>query len=165
MYVVETTVQVNCYSCCFYYSSEVVFNECLYCVHNIVSICIMRLSPKVLPYNRSSFFFVFFVSIQRAEKGFFLIPPSLATGTEIVFRPRRERNLSIIRRFAMGEGERKGGGSSNDVPIRRILRSVARAHELVVGSRPWDDATQVSAHSVQTEAFDRVVVLHNDVGS
>ena len=45
----------------------------------------------------------------------------------------------------MGKSERKRGRSTNDVSIRGVLGSVARAHELVVGSGPWDDATQVSA--------------------
>ena len=46
----------------------------------------------------------------------------------------------------MGKSERKRGRSTNDVSIRGVLRSVARAHELVVGSGPWDDATQMSAN-------------------
>ena len=45
----------------------------------------------------------------------------------------------------MGKSERKRGRSTDNVSIRGVLGSVARAHELVVGGRPWDDATQVSA--------------------
>ena len=45
----------------------------------------------------------------------------------------------------MGKSEGKRGRSTDNVSIRSVLGSVARAHELVVGGRPWDDATQVSA--------------------
>ena len=43
------------------------------------------------------------------------------------------------------------------------LRSVAWAHELVVGSRPWDDTSQVSADGVKTVRFKSLVFLNNEV--
>ena len=37
------------------------------------------------------------------------------------------------------------------------------AHELVVGSRPWDDTSQVSADGVKTVRFKSLVFLNNEV--
>lgn len=44
------------------------------------------------------------------------------------------------------------------------LRSVARAHELVVGGRPRDDASQVSAHGVEAVVLEGSVLLNDKVG-
>lgn len=43
-------------------------------------------------------------------------------------------------------------------------RTVARAHELVGGLVPGHDATQVSAHGVDTEGLHLVVVGDDEVG-
>lgn len=75
-----------------------------------------------------------------------LVPPSFASSTEIIFGPRREDNLAIFRNITMGKGKRKRGRSTDDGAIGRVLRSVAWAHELVLGGRPWYNTTQVSAH-------------------
>lgn len=46
----------------------------------------------------------------------------------------------------MSQSKGKRGGSTDNGTSGGVLRTVARAHELVVGRRPRDDATQVSAH-------------------
>jgi hypothetical protein len=43
------------------------------------------------------------------------------------------------------------------------LRSVAWAHELVVRGRPWDDTSQVCAHSVETICLKGTIRLNNKV--
>ena len=45
----------------------------------------------------------------------------------------------------MSKSQGKRRRSTDDMSIGGVLGTVARAHELVVGGRPWDDATQVSA--------------------
>mmetsp|Transcript_13378 Transcript_13378/g.37667 ORF Transcript_13378/g.37667 Transcript_13378/m.37667 type:complete len:219 (-) Transcript_13378:442-1098(-) len=94
-----------------------------------------------------------------------LVPPSLASGSEIILRPWGEGDLSIFSGVAVGKSKGKRGRSTNDVSIRGILGSVARAHELVVGGRPWDDATQVSADGVKSVVFKGLVILDNKVCS
>ena len=92
-----------------------------------------------------------------------LVPPSLPSGTEIIFRPRRKHDLAVVSDVAVGQGERKGSRSAHHGTIGSVLRSVAGAHELVVGGRPRDDATQVGADRVQTVRFEGLVILHNQV--
>lgn len=75
-----------------------------------------------------------------------LVPPSLASGSEIFFGPCGECNFSILGGITMCEGERQRSGSSDDVSVRCVLWSVARTHELVVRGRPWDDTTQMRTH-------------------
>jgi len=92
-----------------------------------------------------------------------LVPPSLSASSEIVFRPRREKDLSVFGGVAVGKSKGKRGRSTNNVSIRSVLGSVARAHELVVGGGPWDNATQVGADGVKTVAFEGLVILDNKV--
>ena len=75
-----------------------------------------------------------------------LVPPSLSAGTEVFFSPGGEHDLAIIGSFTVGKGKWERSRSTNDGTSWGILRSVAWADELVVGGRPWDDATQVCAH-------------------
>ena len=42
---------------------------------------------------------------------------------------------------------------------------MAWAHELVVGSRPWDVTSQVSAHSIKTIRFKSLVFLDDKVSA
>jgi hypothetical protein len=74
-----------------------------------------------------------------------LVPPSLSSGTEVILGPWGEKNLSIFGNIAVGKGKWKRGRSTNNCTIRGVLRSVAWAHELVLGGRPWNDTSQVSA--------------------
>jgi hypothetical protein len=46
----------------------------------------------------------------------------------------------------VGKGKGKRSRPTDNVAIRSILGSVARALELVGSGRPWDNATQVSAN-------------------
>lgn len=54
--------------------------------------------------------------------------------------------------------------SSNNFALVVVLRSVARAHELVLGLVPWHDTTKVGAHGVDAICGQCSVVLHNKVG-
>jgi len=63
----------------------------------------------------------------------------------------------------VGKGKWKRSRSTNDGTIGCVLGSVARAHELVGGYRPWDDASQVSAHGVKTVRFEALVILDDKV--
>ena len=92
-----------------------------------------------------------------------LVPPSLLSGTEIFLGPRREKDLSIVGSITVGKSERKRSGSTNNGSIGGVLRSVAWAHELVVGSRPWDNASQVCADGVESIVFQSLVVLNDEV--
>ena len=75
-----------------------------------------------------------------------LVPPSLSTSTEIFLGPGAEDNLStFFISITMGKSKWKRSRPTNDCTLWGILRSVARALELVGGSRPWDDTSQVSA--------------------
>lgn len=75
-----------------------------------------------------------------------LVPPSLGSSTEVILGPWGEKDLAIFGNIAVGKSERKRGRSTNDGSGRSVLGSVARAHEFVLGSRPWNDTSQVSAH-------------------
>lgn len=46
----------------------------------------------------------------------------------------------------MSQGKGKRSRSTNDGTVGGVLRTMARAHELVVGRRPGDNATQMRAH-------------------
>ena len=74
-----------------------------------------------------------------------LVPPSLSTGTEVFFSPWGEKDLAIFGNITVGKSKRKRSRSTNNRSGWRILGSVAWADELVVGSRPWNNATQVCA--------------------
>jgi len=43
------------------------------------------------------------------------------------------------------------------------LRSVARAHELVVGGRPWDNTSQMGAHGIKAVVLKGSISLNNKV--
>jgi hypothetical protein len=92
-----------------------------------------------------------------------LVPPSLSAGAEILLRPGREDDLAIFSDVAVCKSKGKRGRTTDDVSIRGVLRSMTWAHELVVSSRPWDDTSQVSAHSVKTVRFKGLVFLNNKV--
>ena len=63
----------------------------------------------------------------------------------------------------MGESKGKRGGSTNNGAFGRVLGTVAGALELVSGSRPWDDASQMCADGVQTVRFQSLIILNNQV--
>jgi hypothetical protein len=63
----------------------------------------------------------------------------------------------------VGKSKGKRGRSANNVTIGGVLGSVAWAHELVLGGRPWDDTSQVSTNGVKTERFKSLVFLDNKV--
>ena len=63
----------------------------------------------------------------------------------------------------MGKSKWKRSGSADNGTSGGVLRSMAWAHELVVSSRPWDDASQMCADGVQTVRFKGLVLLNNKV--
>jgi hypothetical protein len=77
-----------------------------------------------------------------------LVPPSLSTGTEVIFGPGRESDLSIFGGITVSQGKGQWGRSTDNGTIGRVLRTVAGAHEFVLCGRPWDDTSQVSADCV-----------------
>jgi hypothetical protein len=92
-----------------------------------------------------------------------LVPPSLSVGAEIKLRPGGEDNLSILANVTVSKGERKRGWPTDNSAGRGVLRSVAWALELIRGSRPWNNTSQVSAHSVETIALECLVLLNNQI--
>jgi hypothetical protein len=93
----------------------------------------------------------------------FLVPPSFSASAEIFLRPGGEQDGFVGFNSGVRKGKWKRGRSTNNRSIGSVLRSVAWANELVVGSHPWDDATQVSAHGVKTIGFDGLVFLDDQV--
>ena len=75
-----------------------------------------------------------------------LVPPSLSSSTEVILSPGGEKDLAILGNVAVCKGKGKRSGSTNNGSIRRVLGSVAWAHELVVGRRPWHNASKMGAH-------------------
>lgn len=45
-----------------------------------------------------------------------------------------------------------------------VLRTMARADELVLGGVPWDDATKVGADTIDPVGCKSSVALHNKIG-
>jgi hypothetical protein len=74
-----------------------------------------------------------------------LVPPSLRIGTEINFSPGAKDNLATFVSITVGKCQWKWCGSTHNGTGRRVLGTVARAHELVVGGRPRNDTSQVGA--------------------
>ena len=104
------------------------------------------------------------MSIDYSLTVVYLVPPSLSSGTEIIFGPRRENDLIVVfSNITVCKSKWKRSWSTYNMTIRSILRSVAWAHEFVVGGRPWDDASQVCADSVKSVALDGLVFLDDDV--
>jgi len=91
-----------------------------------------------------------------------LVPPSLSTGTEISLSPCAKGDLSIDV-VAVGKSKGEWCRSTDNGSGGGVLRSVAWAHEFVVGGRPWDDASQMCADSVKSVALDGLVFLDDDV--
>ncbi len=75
-----------------------------------------------------------------------LVPPSLSTGAEVLLSPWGEKDLAVLGNFSVGQCKRERSRTSDDSPFRRVLRPMARAHELIIGGGPWYDASQVGAH-------------------
>jgi len=94
-----------------------------------------------------------------------LVPPALGIGTEIDLGPGGEHDLSVVGNVAVGKSKGKRGGSTNDGAGGGVLRSVARAHELVVGGRPRDDAAKMGAYGVKAVRLKSLVILDDEVGS
>ena len=92
-----------------------------------------------------------------------LVPPSLRSRAEIIFHPGRKENLAIFRYIRVRQCQGQWSRAADHGTIGRVLRAVTRAHELVVGRRPRDDATQVRADRVQTVRFQSLVVLDNQI--
>ena len=90
------------------------------------------------------------------------LPPGGGVRAEIRLRPRREDRLAI-NVVAMRKREREGRWATDNLAGRVILRSVARAHVLVLGTVPWNDAAKVRADSVDSIVLERTVLLHDEI--
>ena len=88
-----------------------------------------------------------------------LLPPRVKSGTEVLLGPRAEGD-DVVDDVGVGEGERERGRSADDLTLEVVLASVARAHELVLGSVPRNDASQVRADGVDSVVLDSRVVGH-----
>jgi hypothetical protein len=75
-----------------------------------------------------------------------LVPPSLLACAEIILTPGRKDNLAGIIYIAVRKSQRKRSRSTDNATIWCVLRSVAGAHEFVLGRRPRDNATKMGAH-------------------
>ena len=102
-------------------------------------------------------------SIRLSRPLLCLVPPTLRVGTEINLGPGREHDLAIVGDIAMRESKGKRGRSANDGTCGGVLRSMAGAHELVVGCRPWDDATKMGAYGIKTVGLKSPVIFHDKV--
>ena len=74
-----------------------------------------------------------------------------------------EDDLSTLVNIAVGKGKGKRGRSTNNGSGWGVLGSVAWALEFVGGGRPWDNTSQVSAHSVESVALKCLVFLDDQV--
>eukprot|EP01083_Nonionella_stella_P002707 7775_1 len=94
-----------------------------------------------------------------------LHPPrlSISRGTEVSLCPGGEDDLSGLVSGTVGKSKGKRGGSTKNGSSIGVLRSMAWAHELVVGSRPWDNTSQVSAHGVKAVGLKRSIILNDKV--
>lgn len=84
-----------------------------------------------------------------------LVPPSLLSCTKIIFNPGCQYHFSIFVDVAMLQGEWKGGWSTDNFPIRRILRPMTRANELVGRFRPRDYTPEMSTDCKHMRSFVR----------
>ena len=104
------------------------------------------------------------ITFNRSSYVHTLVPPALGVGTEVNFCPGGEDDLSRLGiDITVGKGKWKRGGSTDDGTSGGVLGSVAWALELVGGGRPWDNATQMSAHSVKTVRLKCLVFLDDQV--
>eukprot|EP01083_Nonionella_stella_P195569 720314_1 len=92
-----------------------------------------------------------------------LVPPRLSVGTEVGFGPGREKNLSIGSSLTVGKSKWKWCGSAYYGSGRGILRSVTRAHELIVRGGPRNYASQMCAYSVKSVSLKGLVLLNDKV--
>ena len=52
---------------------------------------------------------------------------------------------------------------AQNIKIFTHLRSVTWAHELVVGSRPWNDTSEVRAYCIKNIILKSTMILNNKV--
>ena len=83
--------------------------------------------------------------------------------SEILFSPLREHHgVGVVDNdVSERQGERRR--TANHLAVGVVLRTVARALELVLSLVPRDDATQVRAHGVETEIADVTILRHHQV--
>lgn len=69
----------------------------------------------------------------------------------------------IVDNVAVGESKGKRGGTADLLALGVVLRTVAWAHELVLGVVPGDDASQMGAHGVDTVLLNAAVTSDHKV--
>lgn len=92
-----------------------------------------------------------------------LLPPWLKTSTEVSLGPWREGH-HVLCDVAVGKGKGEWSWSTHHLTLVIVLGSVAWAHELVLCGVPWNDASQVGAHSVQSILFNLSLSGDYEVG-
>lgn len=90
------------------------------------------------------------------------IPPGSTTGTEVFLLPALQHDIARVVLFDMFQCEWQRGGPANDSAGRCVLRSVARAHELILGLVPRDDTSQMGAHSVEGVILEIRLIICDD---
>jgi len=64
----------------------------------------------------------------------------------------------------VSKGERARSRSANNMTISSVLRTVARTLEFVVISYPWNDATKVGAHGIETVTVEgSSIIVYDEV--
>merc|ERR1719478_1162014 len=72
--------------------------------------------------------------------------------------------MSQFREFRRLLASYQGSGAADNLALEVVLGAVARAHELVLGLVPGDDAAKVGAHGVHTVVSEGAIVLDHEVG-
>ena len=91
-------------------------------------------------------------------------PPWGSVGSEIGLGPWGKADGIVIADDDVGESQTERGRASDDLASVIVLRSMAWAHVLVGCSVPWNDATQVSADSINCVIL-KAILLGNQVMS
>merc|ERR1719262_1564309 len=90
-------------------------------------------------------------------------PPRLQVGTEVGLCPGREVDL-VIRHRGVRQGKGEGSWPAHHLPVRVVLRPVARADVPVRTSYPGHDAAEVCADRVHAEVLHAVFRGHEPRG-
>jgi len=92
-----------------------------------------------------------------------LLPPWSQTGTEVGLGPWREGH-HIVNHVAVSQSQGQRSWSTNHLTLEVVLTSMAWAHELIFSSVPWNDASQMGAHGIQSILLYLSFSSHNEIG-
>mmetsp|Transcript_2338 Transcript_2338/g.3457 ORF Transcript_2338/g.3457 Transcript_2338/m.3457 type:complete len:252 (-) Transcript_2338:224-979(-) len=95
-----------------------------------------------------------------------LLPPRRSVSTEVSLCPGFQHNFSRATFLHVRQSKRQWGRSTNDLPGFIVLRTVARALELLLSSVPWHNTSKMRAYRVQAVRFEVITcIVHDQVGS